>query len=178
MKLLEGLEYHAMVGQIDPKVSVDDYTAKMGKDRDIVTLAFKLNSKLAAEDLVGWLEKGYNYILDASVSEGEISPGKYLVFAEMNRRTSVPERIVEILTDMQTLTDIPVTEWAVEVDEENYDAIEDVLKQVIVLSPLEYKKTIEKEEELNEYRELSGLERTKLYNEDEYIKNLKAMAGM
>ena len=167
-----------MVGQIDPKVSVDDYTAKMGKDRDIVTLAFKLNSKLAAEDLVGWLEKGYNYILDASVSEGEISPGKYLVFAEMNRRTSVPERIVEILTDMQTLTDIPVTEWAVEVDEENYDAIEDVLKQVIVLSPLEYKKTIEKEEELNEYRELSGLERTKLYNEDEYIKNLKAMAGM
>lgn len=178
MKLLEGLDYHAMVGQVDPKVSVDEYAAKMGKDSDIVTLAFKMNSKLAAQDLVGWLEKGYNFILDASVSEGEISPGKYLVFAEMNRRTSVPERIVEILTDMQTLTDIPVNDWTVSVDEEDYDANEEMLKQVIVMSPLEYKKTKEQEEELNEYRELSGLQTTKMYTEDEYIKNLKAMAGM
>lgn len=178
MKLLEGLDYHAMIGQIDPKVSVDEYAAKMGKDSDIVTLAFKMNSKLAAQDLVGWLEKGYNFILDASVSEGEISPGKYLVFAEMNRRTSVPERIVELLTDMQTLTDIPITEWTVSVDDEDYDADEEILKQVIELSPLAYKKTKEKEEELNEYRELSGLPTTKMYTEDEYIKNLKAMAGM
>ena len=178
MKLLEGLDYHAMVGQVDPKISVDEYAAKMGKDSDIVTIAFKMNSKLAAQDLVGWLEKGYNFILDASVSEGEISPGKYLVFAEMNRRTSVPERIVEVLTDMQTLTDMPITEWTVSVDDEDYDADEEMLKQVIVLSPLEYKKTKEREEELNEYRELSGLPTTKMYTEDEYIKNLKAMAGM
>lgn len=178
MKLLEGLDYHAMIGQVDPKISVDEYAAKMGKDSDIVTVAFKMNSKLAAQDLVGWLEKGYNFILDASVSEGEISPGKYLVFAEMNRRTSVPERIVEVLTDMQTLTDIPITEWTVSVDDEDYDADEEMLKQVIVLSPLEYKKTKEREEELNEYRELSGLPTTKMYVEDEYIKNLKAMAGM
>jgi hypothetical protein len=178
MKLLEGLDYHAMIGQVDPKISVDEYAAKMGKDSDIVTIAFKMNSKLAAQDLVGWLEKGYSFILDASVSEGEISPGKYLVFAEMNRRTSVPERIVEVLTDMQTLTDIPITEWTVSVDDEDYDADEEMLKQVIVLSPLEYKKTKEREEELNEYRELSGLPTTKMYVEDEYIKNLKAMAGM
>jgi len=178
MKLFEGLDYHAMVGQVDPKISVDEYAAKMGKDSDIVTLAFKMNSKLAAQDLVGWLEKGYNFILDASVSEGEISPRKYLVFAEMNRRTSVPERIIEVLTDMQTLTDIPITEWTVSVDDEDYDADEEMLKQVIVLSPLEYKKTKEREEELNEYRELSGLPTTKMYVEDEYIKNLKAMAGM
>lgn len=178
MKLLEGLDYHAMIGQVDPKISVDEYAAKMGKDSDIVTVAFKMNSKLAAQDLVGWLEKGYNFILDASVSEGEISPGKYLVFAEMNRRTSVPERIIEVLTDMQTLTDIPITEWTVSVDDEDYDADEEMLKQVIVLSPLEYKKTKEREEELNEYRELSGLPTTKMYVEDEYIKNLKAMAGM
>ena len=178
MKLLEGLDYHAMIGQVDPKISVDEYAAKMGKDSDIVTVAFKMNSKLAAQDLVGWLEKGYSFILDASVSEGEISPGKYLVFAEMNRRTSVPERIVEVLTDMQTLTDIPITEWTVSVDDEDYDADEEMLKQVIVLSPLEYKKTKEREEELNEYRELSGLPTTKMYVEDEYIKNLKAMAGM
>ena len=178
MKLLEGLDYHAMIGQVDPKISVDEYAAKMGKDSDIVTIAFKMNSKLAAQDLVGWLEKGYSFILDASVSEGEISPGKYLVFAEMNRRTSVPERIVEVLTDMQTLTDIPITEWTVSVDDEDYDADEEMLKQVIVLSTLEYKKTKEREEELNEYRELSGLPTTKMYTEDEYIKNLKAMAGM
>ena len=87
--LNEGLDYHDMIDQIEPKITVDEYAAKMGKDSDIVTITFVVNSKLAGDDLVGWLERGYDYILDASVSEGEIEPGKFLVFAEMNRRSMV-----------------------------------------------------------------------------------------
>jgi hypothetical protein len=176
--LNEGLNYHDMEGQIEPKITVDEYAAKIGKDKDIVTLSFKVNSELAADDLVGWFERGYHYVLDAAVSEGEIDNGKYLVFVEMDRRSIVPERIVEMLKDLETLTDIPLTQWAVEVDGETYDANEDVLKQVIITSPLEYKKTKEKEDELNEFRDLSNLDRKKLYEDDAYIKNIKAMAGM
>lgn len=176
--LSEGLNYHDMEGQVQPRVTVDEYAAKTGKDKDIVTLSFKVNSELAADDLVGWFERGYQYVLDAAVSEGEIDNGKYLVFVEMDRRSIVPERIVELLKDLETLTDIPLTEWTVEVDGETYDADEDVLKQVIITSPLEYKKTKEKEEELNEFRDLSGIDRKKLYDDDAYIKNIKAMAGM
>ena len=174
--LLEGLDYHDMIGQIEPKVTVDEYAAKMGKDSDIVTITFTVNSKLAGDDLVGWLERGYDYILDASISDGEIEPGKYLVFAEMNRRTTVPERIITILDDLQTLTDLKLTDWIVSVEDDEHDADSELLKQVMVLSPHEYKK--EKEEELNEYRELSGLDVKKLYEDDEYIKRIKSMAGM
>ena len=176
--LLEGLDYHDMIGQIEPKVTVDEYAAKMGKDSDIVTITFTVNSKLAGDDLVGWLERGYDYILDASISDGEIEPGKYLVFAEMNRRTTVPERIINILDDLQTLTDLKLTDWIVSVEDEEHDADSELLKQVMVLSPHEYKKDKEKEEELNEYRELSGLNVKKLYEDDEYIKRIKSMAGM
>lgn len=176
--LLEGLDYHDMIGQIEPKLSVDEYAAKMGKDSDIVTLTFIVNSKLAGDDLTGWLERGYDYILDASVSDGEIEPGKYLVFAEMNRRTSVPDRIINIITDLETLTDLKATDWTVSVDGEDHDADADLLKQVIELSPKEYRKDKEAEEELNEYRELSNIPTKKLFVEDEYIKRIKAMAGM
>lgn len=176
--LNEGLDYHSMVNQIKPIISVDEYKAKMGKDSDIVTITFIVNSELVGKDLVDWFERGYDYILDASVSEGEISPGKYLVFVEMDRRTKVPERIVEMLNDLSTLTDLKVTDWTVEVNEEEYDADTDVLKQVIILSPHEYREQKENEKELNEFRDLAGLENKKLFTDDAYIKTIKSMAGI
>lgn len=179
MQLLkEGLDYHDFKGQILPKITVDEYAAKMGKDSEVVTLTFVVNSKMAGDDLVSWLELGYDFILDASVSDGEISPGKYLVFVEMNRRTKVPERIIEILGDLQTLTDIPVTDYVVQVDDEEYDADVDTLKQVILLSPHDYRDKKENETELNEFRHMAGLPITTSYKEDSYIKNLKSLAGM
>lgn len=178
MYLKESLDYNSMEGQIDPTVGVDEYSAKMGKDKDIVTLNFKVRNKLAAEDLTEWFEKGYHYVLDASVSTGEIEPNVYLVFVEMNRRSSVPKHIVELISDLQTLTGLNITDWSVEIDDETYDVDEEIIKQKIPLYPLEYKKQKEVEESLNEYRELSGLAHKKIYNDDEYLKNLKAMAGM
>lgn len=174
----EGLDYHAMKGQIDPKITVDEYAAKMGKDSDIVTLTFKVSSKLAADDLVSWLEIGYDFILDASVSDGEIEPGKWLVFVEMKRKHSVPKRIIEVLEDLQTLTDMGVKDYTVEVDDETYDADEDVLRQVIIASPSEYADEKEKSQELNEMRTIAGLEIKNTATEDSYIKNIKSMAGM
>ena len=44
MILTEGLDYHDMKGQIDPRVSVDEYAAKMGEDSEIVTLTLILKS--------------------------------------------------------------------------------------------------------------------------------------
>lgn len=177
-KLTEGLDYHDMKGQINPNISVDEYAAKMGKDSDIVTLTFKVDSKLAGEDLVSWLEYGYDFVLDASVSEGEIEPGKWLVFVEMKRKHDVPKKIIEILEDLKTLTDRDVKDYHVEVEGETYDADEDVLKQVIVLSPLEYAAKKDKEEELNEMRTLANLNTKTLHNNDSYINHLKSLAGL
>jgi hypothetical protein len=177
--LNESLDYLDMENQINDTITVDEYSAKMGKDKDIVTVTFTVNNKLAADDLVSWLERGYDFVLDASVSEGEIKPGKYLVFVEMDRRSKVPERIISVLSDLETLTGLKLNDWTVEVGGESVDADEAALKNAIILNPNVYEEEKEVDKDLNEFRQLAGLEsKPMVYEEDEYIKNLKAMAGM
>lgn len=170
-------------GQLNDKITIDEYAAKMGKDSDIVTITFTTHSKLAAQDLVTWFERGYDFVLDASVSDGEIEPGKWLVFVEMDRRSKVPNRIITLLEDLETLTGIDVNDWTVEIDGEEYEASEEIMKEKMVLNPNEYKIEKDSEEEetendLNEMRLRAGLDVKTTYVEDEYIKNLKAIAGL
>lgn len=175
--LNEGLDYHDLVGQILPLITVDEYSAKMGSDEDVVTVTFVVKGKQAGEDLTDWFERGYDFVLDAQVSDGEISPGKFLVFVEMNRRSAVPSRICELIKDLETLTDLPLKEWTVEVNDENYDCEVEQLKRVIILSPSEYKK--QKESGLNSIRELSGIEPKKIFkNSDSKLKEYLSKAGL
>ena len=177
--LKEGLDYQDLTGQLEPKVSVDEYAAKMGKDSDIVTLAFIVNSEAAGEDLVEWFERGYDWIMDASLSEGELKPGQHLVFVEMKRRTGVPDKVCELLEDLETLTDFSLADWTVEIDDTEYEASPEHIKEHITLSPHEYRVKVEQEKDINEMRELSGLEPRKFFTEqDSEIKAFKAMAGL
>jgi len=179
--ITEGLDFKDMEGQIEPTVSVDEYESKLGENKDLVTLAFTVKSKQVGEDLVDWFERGYDWIIDASLSEGEIEVGKYLVFVEMNRRSTVPGRILELISDLKTLTGMKPTEWTIQVEDEDYDADEDVLKQVIILNPNVYKDTKgeEEEEEINEMRHRAGLDTVKLHGEpDSELKAFISMAGL
>ena len=179
--LSESLNYLDMENQVIPVVSVDEYAAKMGTDKDIVTVTFMVKSKLVAEDLVTWFERGYDYILDASISDGELGPNKWLVFVEMERRSWVARRLLGLLKDLQTLTGMAPEEYTLNIDTEEYPMELEIMKQKIILNPAKYE--IEKEEiidkELNEMRLQAGLD----YKEsetpkDEYIKALQATAGM
>ena len=190
-----------MEGQLADVITVDEYSAKMGKDSAIVTLTFTVYSELAAKDLTSWFERGYDFVLDASVSEGELEPGKYLVFVEMERRLSVPDKICQLLEDLETLTGIKLEDWNVSIEDEEYDADPKVIADHMILNPNLYKMENETEEDkedeaeedsdeedsadsededkLNEVRIRAGLEPAKVvYENDEYIMNLKAMAGM
>ena len=179
--LNEGLDYHDLEGIVIPRVTVDEYAAQMGKDSEIVTLAFKVKNKQAGEDLSDWFERGYDFVLDAQVSDGELTSSTYLVFVEMNRRTSVPERIITLLDDLETLSDISLKDWTVVVDDEEYEPDAEVLKQVITISPHQYREEVEPdEEELNEMRERAGLEVKALHadKQDAELKAFKSMAGL
>ena len=179
--LNEGLDFHDLEGQMIPTLTVDEYAAHMGNDSEIVTLAFTIKSEAAGNDLVDWFERGYDFVLDAQVSEGEVKPGQFLVFVEMNRRSSVPKRIIELLDDLETLTAIPVKDWTIIVDEEEYSPEEEVLKQVITISPHDYREEVEvEEEEINEMRERAGLEVKVIHadKQDAEIKAFKSMAGL
>jgi len=175
----EGLDYLDMVDQIEPNVSVDEYAAKMGRDSEIVTLSFIVKNETAGNDLVDWFERGYDWVLDASLSDGQLAPGQYLVFVEMKRRSKVPERIIELLEDLKTLTDMELEEWTVTVNEEEYEPNVEQLKQVITISPHEYRVSEEGEEELNEMRQKAGLEPVRVFPEqDAELKAFKSMAGL
>lgn len=176
-KLFEGLDHLDLENQITPTISVDEYSAKMGSDDEIVTLAFTVKGEDASNDLVSWFERGYSWVLDAEVSEGEISFGKYVVFVEIDRRTKVPERIVELVEDMETLSGVPAKDWVITVDGQDYACDAEQLKQVIVLSPHEYRK--EKETDLNEMRTMSGIPTKNVFSEkDSLLKDFLSKAGL
>lgn len=86
-----------------PIFEIDGYRSKMGDDKNIVVLSFTVNERAPAEDLVNFLEKGYEFILDADLSAGEQEGGVYRVFVEMERNKKVPLQIMEILDGVQKL---------------------------------------------------------------------------
>ena len=177
--ITEGLDYQDLVDNIEPKLSIDEYAAKIGDDSEIVTLAFTVSNEQAGIDLSEWFEKGYDFVLDAQVSEGEDENGNFLVFVELERRLKVPERIIELLDDLKTLTDFDVEDWSIMIDDKKFKADSDTLKNIIKLSPHEYKKEVEKQEELNEYREIAGLAIKPIFDKpDEQLKTFKNLAGL
>jgi hypothetical protein len=178
--LTEGLDYQDMKGQVEPKITVDEYSAKMGRDEDIVTVTFVVNNSLAASDLVSWLELGYDFVLDATTSTGEVKKGKYLVFMELKRRSSCVKQILQVLSDMTTITAIPLEEWTITIDDTNYEPDLEAIKIAMATYPQQYKDRIEKEKEIAELQEIAGINTVRNVPEeqDSEIKDFKAMAGL
>ena len=77
-------------------VEIDRYKSKMGDDKDVTVLSFTVENRDVAKDLMGFIEKGYKYVLDADTSPGELGNGKYKVFAELERTRRVIDQIVDI----------------------------------------------------------------------------------
>lgn len=109
--LFEGLEHGDLARLIVPVVTVDEFKSKMGDDSDIIVLSFTVNGKEPAKDLMNFIEKGYEWILDADVSSGELEDGRYLVFAELERTVDAPKQIYNLLVDITNLTDQDVSDW-------------------------------------------------------------------
>ena len=95
----------------------------------------------------------------------------------MVRRLAAPERILELLDDLKTLTSLDVTDWKIKINDDEIEPDKALLKQNLVLSPHQYR--INTETDLNEMRELSGVEPHKIYTEqDAELKAYKAIAGL
>ena len=96
-QLNEGLRSGDLEDCIEELFTVDQYRSKMGEDRDIIVLGFRVNEKHPAMDLMEFVEKGYKFILDADMSAGEEHDGKYQVFIEIERTPKLAEQIEELL---------------------------------------------------------------------------------
>lgn len=83
----------------------------MGDDADIMVVGFIVDGKEPAKDLEDFLEKGYEFVLDADISSGEDAAGKWLVFVELDRSRLCPKQIERLVNDILNLTDQDIDEW-------------------------------------------------------------------
>ncbi len=92
---------------VDHIIEIDSYASKMGDDEEIVTISISCKTKQPADDLVNFIERGYEFVLDADATNGEQSDGSYKVFVELERNTNVPEQILEIMDGITKLSEVP-----------------------------------------------------------------------
>ena len=175
--LSEGLQYKDLEGMMKPTLHVDEFAAKMGDDDDIIVLSFFVRDLSAAKDLVGWFEKGYDFVLDADRSPGEIKPSRYLVYLELRRRRSAPQHVQTLLDDLSTLTEFAPEEWRMHYDGKSHDWSEEAFAKLVPLTPDAYRAT--HEDDLNDVRTAAGLAPKKIHEKlPDDVKSLQSMAGI
>ena len=170
------LEYKDLVGMMKPTIHIDEFSAKMGEDEDIVVASFFIRDKQAAKDLMAWFEKGYDFVVDSDVSPGEIKPGRFLVYVELRRRSSVADKINELLDDLSTLTDYEADEWRMHYDDKEYPWSVEEFNKLVPLSPKEYR--ARHENDLNEMRIAAGIQPRAIHEKDSLLKSLQHAAGI
>jgi hypothetical protein len=175
--LSEGLHYKDLMGMMKPTIHVDEFSSKMGDDDEIIVASFFVRDRQAAKDLINWFEKGYDWILDADMSPGEIKPNRYLVYVEMKRRSKVGEKINEMLNDLNTLTEYEDSErWTMHYRGKDTPWSVETFNSQVPISPAEYRKRMDGE--LNEMRAASGLPVKQIYKREKDIQALQSAAGL
>ncbi len=89
MQVNEGLKAGDLDGVVSNRFSVDQYKSKMGEDKNIMVLAFTVDSLAPAKDLERFAETGYSDVLDADATPGTMEDGKHKVFIEFARKEGV-----------------------------------------------------------------------------------------
>lgn len=179
--LTEGLKHMDMEDQVIPIVGIDQYESSVGENDDMITLDFLVKGKAQAQDLAEWFERGYDWVIDADTSPGEVKDGNYIVFVEMNRRTKVPQYIIEMLGDLETLTGLAPTDWKVKIKDQEYDADATKIGDRLELSPRQYRETHPDntgEEELTEWKQIAGVSMDTPQQQDPLLAAIKRQAGL
>lgn len=192
-KLTEGNYRGDLKRLVKPELHIDQHRSKMGEDDDIIVVSFKVRGKEPAQDLVSFLETGYEFILDADASPGEVSPGDFLVFFELTRRTTAPERIYTIVEEVLNLTLQKMDEWTF-----TYGAAEqrgtrrrfkqipltiENLKDIIPMSPREYRDTRDEykhqdEDDIAAMKNIAQIPVNQEAPKDDDMDSLRSQAGL
>jgi hypothetical protein len=98
-----GLRTNDLIDLVEPVFEIDSYQSKMGTDANIMVISFTVLEKGAADDLVKFVESGYQFVLDADATTGEQSDGFYRVYVEIEREETAPEQIVELIDGVSKL---------------------------------------------------------------------------
>jgi len=107
--LNEGLQGNDLRGHIKNIVSVDQYKSKLGDDKNVIVLAFKIRDKFPAQDLSQFLESALK-LLDVDISPGPDKEKYYSVYVEIERNSNSYATIQRLLDDTSRLDD-EIGDW-------------------------------------------------------------------
>lgn len=180
-QLNENLEQGDLKRLVTASIHIDEYKSKMGDDADVCVVSFKVAGKEPAIDLVSFIEKGYDWVLDADVSSGEKEGGDYLVFIELERTPELPKQISMMISDVNNLTEFKLEDWKARYQKTNRDLelTEEALASVIPLTPESYAKKYQKDqEELDALKTAAGVDVTTTAPKNEFTESLRIAAGL
>jgi hypothetical protein len=177
-QLFESLGFKDLDGLLKPTIHVDEFSSKMGDDDDIIVISFFVRDAQAAKDLMMWFEKGYDFVLDADRSPGEIRPGRYLVYVELRRRSTAGGNVEQLLDDLNTLTEFEdSTAWTMHYRDQEIPFTRDAFDSTVPLTPRAYRERYEKD--LNEVRVAAGLPVVTTYDrQDRVLQTIQSAAGI
>ena len=181
--LRENLEIGDLKRLVHPELHIDEFKSKMGDDADICVLSFKVGAKEPSQDLVNFIEHGYDWVLDADVSSGEKEDGDYLVFVECDRNKELPTKIVDLMGDLLNLTEQNLEEWSVSYfgSEKSLPITVETLTKMIPLTVKAYRKKYERDDshiELDKLKTAAGIDVDTTAPINEYTDQLRIAAGI
>jgi hypothetical protein len=177
-QLFESLNFKDMEGLLKPTIHVDEFSSKMGDDDDIIVVSFFVRNEQAAKDLMNWFEKGYDFVLDADRSPGEIKPGRFLVYVEIRRRSTAGGHVEQLLNDLNTLTEWEDSSaWTMHYRGKSIPFSRDSFDSTVPLTPRAYRERYERE--LNEMRTAAGMPTKSIYDrDDKQLQSIQSAAGI
>ena len=93
-----------LAGTVLPSVSIDEFEPKAGDEKDVIVVAFYLDDQNPADDLNTFIQRGSIDTLDVEVSPNTDEEGRYLVFVEMSRDDTFPNKFQALIKDVENLT--------------------------------------------------------------------------
>ncbi len=177
--LNEGLEKNDLKRLVKPELHIDEFKSKMGKDEDIIVLSFKLIGRAPANDLVNFIEKGYDWVVDADISAGEMDDGDFLVFVECDRTPQAADEIIKMLQDVTKLTDHDLEDWQLQFrsSAKLVPATVDNIQNNVALTPQDYRAR-HGTKALDEMRTAAGVAVTTRAPVNDHTQNLRSLAGI
>lgn len=158
--LLERLESNALEHLIAPLISIDEYESKID-DKKVIVTAFFVRDYDPAVDLSSFIERSSIRPLDTEVSPAPNDEGWYLVFVEMSRDEEFPDRVCNLVDQVDNLTNVKTWQFTPYSNRENdfYPVKSDVIRMHVNLDPdtIKNRSRDDEEPESNDLTEQVGV---------------------
>ena len=133
------LKHQDLKGTIVPVISIDEFEPKSGNVESVIVIAFYLTDEPPAKDLNTFIQRSYIDTIDVEVSPNTDLEGRYLVFVEMDRNTTFPNKFQSLIRDIENVTG--KTDWEVKTylsNGRNFKVDDPELFSFIILDPASY----------------------------------------